>query len=136
FGPVRGNWPDESWKGWWGETPPYHGPVYVLTNHARKSIPMKGGTTFHFVTEGIDIALQRARESAGSKDIQICGGVNTIRQYLKAQLIDELHIAISPIILGSGERLYEAIDLIQLGYKAIEHKCTDKAMHLLIVKTN
>jgi len=136
FGPVRENWPDDSWKGWWGENPPYHYPVYVLTNHPRKSITMQGGTTFHFVTEGIDIAFQRAKESAGSKDIQICGGVKTIQQYLKAQLIDELHIAISPIILGSGERLFENIDLIKLGYKITHHKFSDKTMHLIITNAH
>ena len=136
FGPIRGNWPNEEWKGWWGEAPPFHGPVYVLTNHAREPIVMKGGTTFYFVTEGMDIALQRAKESAGSKDIQICGGVKTIQQYLKAGLIDEMHLAISPIILGSGERLYEDTDLVKLGYKVIEYKCTDKVMHLIIAKAN
>ncbi len=136
FSPVRGNWPDESWKGWWGENPPFHSPVYVLTNHARKSISMEGGTTFHFVTEGIDLALQRAKESAGSKDIQICGGTKTIQQYLKAQVIDEMHIAVCPVILGSGERLFENIDLIKLGYKITHNKLSDKAMHLIITKTH
>lgn len=136
FGPVRGNWPDESWKGWWGENPPFHVPVYVLTNHPRKSITMEGGTTFHFVTEGIDVALQRARESAGTKDIQICGGTKTIQQYLKAQVIDEMHLAISPILLGSGEKLYEGIDLIKLGYKVSQLKLSDKVMHLIIRKAN
>lgn len=136
FGPVRGNWPDESWKGWWGETPPFHGPVYVLTNHARESFTMKGGTTFHFITEGMEIALQQAREVAGTKDIQICGGVSTIQQYLKAQLIDEMHIVITPVILGTGERLFENIDLINLGYKITHYKLSDKAMHLIITKTH
>jgi len=136
FGPVRGNWPNEEWKGWWGEDPPYHCPVYVLTNHAREPIVMKGGTTFYFVTEGIEIALQHAKESAGSKDILICGGVKTIQQYLKAKLIDEMHLVVSPIILGAGERLFENTDLVQLGYKVIEHKFSEKAMHLIIAKAN
>jgi len=134
FGPIRGNWPDEDWKGWWGENPPYHCPVYVLTKHARESIRMEGGTIFHFVTEGIEAALELAKLSANGKDVLLGGGVYTIQQYLKAKLIDEMHIAISPIILGSGERLFDQIDLIKLGYKCIENKQTEKAMHIIITK--
>ncbi len=134
FGPIRGNWPDDNWKGWWGTNPPYHGPVYVLTNYARESITMEGGTIFHFVTEGIEAALERAKQSANGKDVLLGGGVNTIRQYLTAGLIDEMHIAISPIILGTGEQLFEHIDLIGLGYKCIETTLTQKAMHVILAK--
>lgn len=134
FGPVRGNWPDNDWKGWWGDNPPFHCPVYVLTHHARESLVMEGGTEFHFVTEGIEAAFQRAKGSAGEKDVQICGGVSTIRQYLKAGLVDEMHMVISPIILGSGERLFEGVDLVKLGYKLEKHTCTEKAMHIQITK--
>jgi dihydrofolate reductase len=107
FGPVRGPWPDESWRGWWGETPPYHVPVFVLTHHARRTLAMQGGTTFHFVTGGIHAALARAREAAGAKDVRVGGGVSTIRQYLREGLIDELHLALSPVLLGRGEALFE-----------------------------
>lgn len=134
FGPIRGNWPDENWKGWWGNEPPYHCPVYVLTNYPRKSISMEGGTTFHFVTEGIEVALQRAKEAANGKDVRLGGGVNTIRQYLTANLIDEMHIAVSPIILGSGERLFDGVDLVKLGYKCVQNTLTEKAMHILLAK--
>jgi dihydrofolate reductase len=134
FGPLRGNWPDNNWKGWWGNNPPYHCPVYVLTNHARESITMEGGTTFNFVTEGIDAALERAKKSARGKDVRLGGGVNTIQQYLTAKLIDEMHIAISPIILGCGERLFEHIDLKSLGYRCIKNTLTEKAMHIIIAK--
>jgi dihydrofolate reductase len=134
FGPIRGNWPDDNWKGWWGSNPPYHCPVYVLTNHPRESLVMEGGTTFHFVTDGIEAALQRAKESANGKDVQLSGGVSTIQQYLNARLVDEMHIAISPIALGSGERLFGNIDLVKLGYKCVENTCTAKAMHLMIKK--
>lgn len=135
FGPIRGNWPNNDWKGWWGENPPFHCPVYVLTNHARESITMEGGTIFHFVTDGIEVALQKAKESAKGKDVQISGGVNTIQQYLRARLIDELHIAISPIFLGAGERLFDnTIDLIKLGYKCVENTCSGKAIHIIIKK--
>ena len=134
FGPIRGNWPDENWKGWWDENPPYHCPVYVLTNHARKSINMEGGTIFHFVTEGINAALELAKQSADGKDVLVGGGVSTIQQYLKAKLIDEMHIAISPVILGSGERLFDQIDLVKLGYKCIENTQTEKAMHIILAK--
>jgi dihydrofolate reductase len=134
FGPIRGNWPDEDWKGWWGDNPPYHCPVYVLTNHARKSINMEGGTIFHFVTDGIETALERAKKSANGEDVLVGGGVSTIRQYLTARLIDEMHIAISPIILGSGEGLFDQVDLIELGYKCVENTQTEKAMHVILVK--
>jgi dihydrofolate reductase len=134
FGPIRGNWPDDNWKGWWGENPPYHCPVYVLTNHARKSISMEGGTVFHFVTDGIEAALKLAKQSANGKDVILGGGVSTVRQYLTAKLIDELHITISPIILGSGERLFNDINLLELGYKCIESALTEKAMHIILAK--
>jgi len=134
FGPVRANWPDDSWKGWWGENPPFHCPVYVLTNHSRESIKMGGGTTFHFVTEGVETALEQAKQSADGKDVIIGGGVSTIRQYLMAKLIDEMHMAISPVILGSGERLFENVDLIKLGYRCIENSLSEKAMHIILAK--
>src|SRR5579864_1131205 len=134
FGPVRGPWQDSSWKGWWGDEPPYHCDVFVLTHHARAPIAMKGGTVFHFVTDGIQSALERAREAAGSKDVRVGGGVATIQQYLRARLIDELHIAITPTLLGSGENLFGGIDLAGLGYKCIEHVATADAMHMVIGK--
>ena len=132
FGPVRGPWPDESWKGWWGDEPPYHVPVFVLTHHARRSITMKGGTVFHFVTDGIHAALDRAREAAGDKDVRIGGGVATIRQYLQAKLIDEMHLAISPMLLGAGEPLLAGLDLPKLGYTVSQHVTTPAAMHVVI----
>src|SRR3954451_7838704 len=116
FGPVRGKWPDDRWKGWWGDNPPYHAPVFVLTHHAREPIAMEGGTTFHFVTGGIHAALERAREAAQGRDVRVGGGVATIRQYLTAGLIDELHLVISPVLLGSGEHLFAGINLLELGY--------------------
>jgi dihydrofolate reductase len=131
----RGAWPDDDWKGWWGDNPPYHAPVFVLTHHPRASIPMEGGTTFHFVTEGIHAALERAREAAGEKDVRILGGVNVIRQYLRARLVDEMHIPIAPMVLGSGEHLYEGINLLELGYKLVEHAATPDAMHLVFTKS-
>jgi dihydrofolate reductase len=134
FGPVRGPWPDDSWKGWWGDEPPYHVPVFVLTHHAREPITMQGGTTFHFVTEGIETALQRAKEAAGSRDIRIGGGVATIRQYLQAGLIDEMHLAISPVLLGSGEHLLAGIDLPKLGYRRTEYAPSAKAAHVVLSK--
>jgi len=121
FGPVRGPWPDESWKGWWGEEPPYHTPVFVLTHHARKPLTMKGGTEFRFVTDGIHAALQQAKEAAGTSDVRLGGGVATIRQYLRAGLVDELHLAVSPVLLGTGEHLLGGIDLRALGYMCVEH---------------
>jgi dihydrofolate reductase len=132
FGPVRGPWPDETWKGWWGTTPPYHCPVFVLTNHPRASIEMDGGTTFHFVTGGMHAALERAREAAQDRDIRIGGGVATIRQYLSAGLVDEMHLAISPALLGSGEHLFAGIDVPKLGYRCTEHIPTPNAMHIVL----
>ena len=134
FGPVRGAWPDDTWKGWWGESPPYHVPVFVLTHHARAPITMAGGTTFHFVTEGIHAALERAKEAAQGKDIRLGGGVATIRQYLEAGLIDELHLAISPALLGQGEHLLADIDLVKLGYKCTEHVASERATHVVLKK--
>ncbi|MEV4781793.1 dihydrofolate reductase family protein [Burkholderia sp. LMU1-1-1.1] len=132
FGPVRGPWPDMNWKGWWGDNPPYHVPVFVLTHHARPSIQMEGGTTFHFVTGGIHEALDRAREAANGMDVRIGGGADVVRQYLQAALIDELHIAISPILLGRGERLFEGADLPALGYECIGFTGTEKASHVVL----
>lgn len=134
FGPIRGNWPDDSWKGWWGDNPPYHCPVFVLTHHPRAPIAMEGGTTFHFVTAGIHEALKRAREAAGSRDVRLGGGAATIRQYLQAALVDEMHFAISPVLLGSGEHLFAGIDLPKLGYRCSEHVPTAKAMHIVLTK--
>jgi dihydrofolate reductase len=131
FGPVRGPWPDESWKGWWGDEPPYHCDVFVLTHHARDPIEMKGGTVFHFVTDGIEVALQCARDAAGGQDIRLGGGVSTIRQYLRARLVDQMHIAMAPSLLGSGENLFAGIDLPSLGYKRAEHVATASATHLV-----
>jgi dihydrofolate reductase len=135
FGPIRGNWPDDQWKGWWGNNPPYHVPVFVLTHHPRASIEMDGGTTFHFVTDGIHAALARAREAAKGQDVRIGGGVATIRQYLKAGLIDELHLALSPTLLGSGENLLAGIELPKLGYQVTAHTQSPAAMHLVITKS-
>jgi dihydrofolate reductase len=132
FGPVRGPWPDMSWKGWWGDNPPYHFPVFVLTHHARPSIEMEGGTTFHFVTGGIREALDRAREAAGGRDVRIGGGANTIQQYLREGLIDELHFAIAPVLLGRGERLFEGVDLRALGYACVEFAASEKATHVVL----
>ncbi|MBI5449873.1 MAG: dihydrofolate reductase [Gammaproteobacteria bacterium] len=134
FGPVRGPWPDDSWKGWWGDNPPYHCPVYVLTHHARPSIEMKGGTTFHFVTAGIESALTQARAAAQGKDVRVGGGVATIRQYLTLGLVDEMHLAISPVILGKGEHLLTGIDLNKLGYTCVEHVPSQLAMHVVIAR--
>jgi len=132
FGPVRGPWPDESWKGWWGTNPPYHGPVFVLTHHARAPLEMEGGTTFNFVTGGIHEALDRAREAANGKDVRIGGGADTIRQYLRARLIDEMHVAISPVLLGSGEPLFAGVDLPALGYECARVVGSEKATHVVI----
>jgi dihydrofolate reductase len=132
FGPVRGPWPDDSWKGWWGDEPPYHTPVFVLTHHARAPLTMAGGTVFHFVTDGIEAALDQARAAAGGKDVRIGGGVETIRQYLSAGLIDELHLAMAPELMGAGENLFEGLNLPGLGYGVSERVCTDEAVHLVI----
>jgi dihydrofolate reductase len=134
FGPVRGPWPDESWKGWWGDNPPYHVPVFVLTHHPRASIAMEGGTTFHFVTDGIAAALARARDAAAGKDIRLGGGVATIRQYLAKGLIDEMHLAIAPVLLGAGEHLLAGLDLPRLGYRRTEHVPTAAATHVVVAK--
>ncbi len=132
FAPVRGAWPDDTWKGWWGDNPPYHAPTFILTHHARAPIVMQGGTTFHFVTDGIHAALRRAREAAGPRDVKIGGGVSTVRQYLQAGLIDELHLALSPVLLGRGEAMFQALDLPALGYRVIESTATDLATHLVV----
>ena len=134
FGPIRGPWPDDAWRGWWGKNPPYHGPVFVLTHHEHPSMEMEGGTTFHFVTGGIREALERAKGAAEGKDVQIGGGVSTIRQYLAAALIDELHVAISPILLGSGEHLFHGLDLVALGYECASHVPTTAATHVVLSK--
>jgi len=134
FGPVRGPWPDDSWKGWWGDEPPYHVPVFVLTHHARESIAMRGGTTFHFVTGGIHAALDAARKAAGDRDVRIGGGTNTVRQYLQAGLVDEMHLALSPTLLGQGEALLTGIDLPALGFKCTEHVASPNAMHVVLSK--
>jgi dihydrofolate reductase len=132
FAPSRGPWPDDGWKGWWGDNPPYHVPVFVLTHHVRASIEMAGGTTFRFVTGGIHDALQRAREAAGGKDVRIGGGPDAIRQYLRAGLIDELHLVISPVLLGTGEPLFEGIDLRASGYACTRHAASEKATHVVL----
>lgn len=132
FGPVRGPWPDESWKGWWGEEPPYHVPVFVLTHHARAELVMKGGTTFHFVTDGIESALERAKHAAGGRDIRIGGGPSTVRQYLRAGSIDELHLAVRPVLMGVGEPLFAGLDLDALGYRVREVVSGERAMHMLL----
>jgi dihydrofolate reductase len=135
FGPIRGPWPDEAWKGWWGDNPPYHTPVFVLTTHPRASITMAGGTTFHFVTDGLHAALERAADAAKGQDIRLGGGVATIRQYLRAGLIDEMHLAISPVLLGSGEHLFSGLDAPALGYRCAEHVATPNATHVVLRQT-
>jgi dihydrofolate reductase len=134
FGPVRGPWPDNTWKGWWGDDPPYHTPVFVLTHHPRESISMSGGTTFHFVTEGIHAAFQRAMDAAQGQDVRVGGGVSTIQQYLRAGLIDDIHLAISPVLLGSGEHLLAGIDLPKFGYQCTEHVPTPNATQVVLTK--
>jgi dihydrofolate reductase len=134
FAPSRGPWPDDGWRGWWGESPPYHTPVFVLTNHRRDPLEMDGGTTFYFETGGIDAALEKAREAAGERDVRIGGGPNVIRQYLKAGLVDQLHLVVSPILLGSGEPLLEGIDLTALGFVVDRHVATPHAMHVIMEK--
>ena len=132
FGPIRGPWPDNTWKGWWGDHPPYHTPVFVLTHYPRESITMSGGTTFHFVTEGIHAALERAVDAAQGQDARVGGGVATIQQSLRAGLIDDMHLAISPVLLGSGEHLFGGIDLAKLGYQCTEHVPTPNATHVIL----
>jgi dihydrofolate reductase len=136
FGPVRGPWPDDSWKGWWGDTPPYHVPVFVLTHHARKPLEMKGGTTFHFVTDGIDSALRQAKAAAGAKDVRIGGGTATVRQYLQAGAIDEMHLAVSPVVLGEGENLYAGLNLPQLGFSVAKTVRGENATHVVLKRTS
>ena len=135
FGPIRGAWPDDKWKGWWGDNPPYHTPVFVLTNHPRPSIVMDGGTTFHFVADGTEAALRRAREAANGQDVRLGGGVSTIRQYLTAGLVDEMHLAVAPVLLGSGQHLLGGIDLPKLGYRVAEHVASAKVTHIVVAKT-
>jgi dihydrofolate reductase len=132
FGPVRGPWPDESWQGWWGDEPPYHVQTFVLTHHPRKPLEMKGGTTFHFVTGGIHEALERARAAADGKDVRIGGGASTVRQYLKERLIDELHIAVRPVLLGRGESLWSGLDARSLGYQTAEIIAGERATHVIV----
>jgi len=134
FGPVRGPWPDENWKGWWGDEPPYHVPVFVLTHHPRAPIEMAGGTTFHFVTNGIESALAQAKAAAGGRDVRLGGGVATIREYLKARLIDEMHLAVRPLLLGAGENLMHGIDLRALGYQCTDHAAGERALHVTIAR--
>jgi len=134
FGPVRGEWPDEAWKGWWGDNPPFHAPTFVLTHHARAPIVMEGGTSFHFVTDGIEAALARAKAAAGDLDVKISGGVSTVRQYLLADAIDEMRLALSPVVLGRGESLFAGIDLPGLGYRVTEVVQTELATHLALTR--
>jgi dihydrofolate reductase len=135
FGPIRGEWPDDKWKGWWGDNPPYHVPVFVLTHYPRASITMAGGTTFHFVTDGIQNALERAREAANGQDVRLGGGIATIRQYLSARLIDEMHFAIAPALLGTGEALFEGLDALSLGYRCNGHEATGNATHIVLTRS-
>jgi dihydrofolate reductase len=132
FGPIRGAWPDMNWKGWWGDNPPYHVPVFVLTHHARPPIHMEGNTTFHFVTGGIHAALDLARQAAAGMDVRIGGGPRTIQQYLEAGLIDELHVAIAPVLLGGGERLFEGVDMRALGFSCVQYASSEKAAHVVL----
>ena len=134
FGPVRGPWPDESWRGWWGDEPPYHTPVFVLTHHARPPLEMEGCTTFHFVTNGIQSALNQAKDAAGGKDVRVGGGVGTIRQYLDAALIDELHLAIVPFLLGNGEHFFGGLNLPALGYECVQRIEGERATHVTLQK--
>jgi dihydrofolate reductase len=136
FAPVRGPWPDDTWKGWWGDEPPYHCHVFVLTHHPRAPVTMKGGTVFHFVTDGIESALRQAHDAAAGKDVRIGGGVSTIRQYLQAGLIDDMHLAISPVLLGAGENLLSGIDLVALGFTVTERVATEAALHVVLTKSH
>ena len=135
FGPVRGDWPDESWRGWWGDEPPYHHDVFVVTHHAREPVVMEGGTTFFFVTDGIHAALDRAFDAAGGRDVRLGGGVGTIQQYLRAELIDELHLAIVPVLLGRGERLFDNLEGGPVGYECVELVSTPAAVHVRLERT-
>jgi dihydrofolate reductase len=134
FGPVRGPWQDDSWKGWWGNNPPYHAPTFVLTHYEKEPLVMEGGTTFYFVTGGIEEALRRAKEAAGERDVKIGGGVSTVRQYLQAGLVDSLHLAMAPVTLGEGEALFAGIDLRALGFSVTERQATEHAMHVVLAK--
>ena len=134
FGPIRGPWPNDDWKGWWGDEPPYHVPTFVLTHFGRDPIPMKGGTTFHFITDGIHSALEQAKAAAGDLDVRIGGGPATIRQYLSERLIDELHLVMRPIFMGRGEKLFKGLDLRELGYECEKWLSGERAMHLLVRK--
>jgi dihydrofolate reductase len=134
FGPIRGPWTDDAWKGWWGDNPPYHTDVFVLTHHARTPIAMAGGTTFHFVTDGIMAALDLAKAAAKGKDVRIGGGVATLRQYLQAHLIDEMHLAVTSVPLGAGENLFAGLDLPQLGYRTVEHVPSETVTHIVLAK--
>jgi dihydrofolate reductase len=134
FGPVRGPWPDENWKGWWGDEPPYHTPVFVLTHHARAPLKMAGGTEFHFVTDGIEAALRLARAAAHGQDIRVGGGVSTVRQYLQAGLIDDLHLAVRPVVIGAGEALWEGLNVHALGYDCVESVPGERALHVMLRK--
>jgi dihydrofolate reductase len=134
FGPVRGPWPDDSWKGWWGENPPYHAPTLVMTHHPRPPIEMEGGTVFHFVADGIESALKQARAAAGAKDIKIAGGVATVKQYVQAGHVDEIHLAMAPVAIGQGEPLFSGLDLRALGYRTVEHVATERATHIVLAK--
>jgi dihydrofolate reductase len=134
FGPVRGPWSDDNWKGWWGDIPPFHTPVFVLTSHPRPAITMRGGTTFHFVTDGIQSALEQAKAAANGQDVRLGGGVATIRQYLRAGLVDEMHLAIVPVIVGSGEALFAGLDVASLGYQCTEHVSTSNATHVVLAR--
>jgi dihydrofolate reductase len=134
FGPIRGPWPDATWQGWWGDNPPYHAPTYILTHHPRPAIELEGGTTFHFVTDGIESALRQARTAAGDKDVKIGGGVDTVRQYVQAGLVDEIHLALAPVVLGQGEALFAGLDLRELGFRVVERAVTDAATHLVLAR--
>ncbi len=134
FGPIRGPWPDESWKGWWGTNPPYHVPTFVLTHHVRPPLEMEGGTRFIFVTDGIQSALRQAKEAAGNKDVRIGGGVSTLRQYLQAGLIDEMHLALMPVLMGKGENLFSGLDLHAMGFKCVERVSAEQATHVVLKK--
>jgi len=134
FGPIRGEWPDDQWKGWWGDNPPYHAPTFVLTHYPRDPIVMEGGTTFHFITDGIESALEQARAAAGSLDVKIGGGVSTVRQYLRAGLVDEMHLAVGPALLGQGENLFAYMDLSALGYAVVSKEASENAMHVMVAR--
>ena len=134
FGPVRGSWPDESWRGWWGDEPPYHVPTFVLTHYPRKPLEMAGGTTFHFVTDGVESALKQAKAAANGKDVRIGGGASTIRQFLQARLLDELHLVVRPVLLGQGEPLWQGLDLRALGYECVKSVAGERATHVFLEK--